>query len=153
MSPSMATTLPAASETNAASKPYSTAVAPLSSLMNLRMSVIARYSSYLASQREESTGAFNERCSNIVDESRRTVRALCNRRHRRHFPQSSHELEPLHLCRCKTSLATALKYSVTINACLIGNALLRRPRALEAACAISSGRAESQGIRGLYPRT
>src|SRR5215510_6658344 len=133
MSPRMATTLPAANETSAASRPYSTAVAPLSSLMNLRMSVvIARYSSYLASHREENTGAFNEQCSNIVDGSRRTVRALCNRQHCRHFPQSSHELEPLHLCRFKTSLATALKYSVTINACLIGKALLRRLRALEA---------------------
>src|SRR5262245_18706900 len=153
MSPSMATTLPAASETNAASRPYSTAVAPLSSLMNLRMSVIARYSSYLASHREENTGAFNERCSNIVDGSRRTVRALGNRRHRRHFPQSSHELEPLHLCRCKTSLATALKYSVTINACLIGKTLLERLRAAATAWAIFSGSAESQGIRGLYPGT
>src|SRR5262245_2036619 len=121
MLPSMATTLPAASDTSAASRPYSTAVAPLSSLINLRMSAtIARYSSYLASHREESTGAFNDRCSNMVDGSRRTVRALCNHRHRRHFPQSSHELEPLHLRRRKTSLATALKYSVTINACLIG---------------------------------
>src|SRR5215468_7621962 len=144
MSPSIATTLPAATDTNAASKPYSTAVAPLSSLMNLRMSVviIARHSSYLASHGDESTGGLNGRCSNIVDGSRRAIGASCKLRHLRHFPQSSHELEPLHLCRFKTSLATALKYSVTINACLIG----RRPpqgriaRALRRCTAGGSGR-------------
>src|SRR5215471_7289249 len=127
--PSMATTLPAANDTNAASSPYSTAVAPRSSLINLRMSVIiARYSSYLASHEEESTGAFNVRCSNMVDAPRFARKALRKHRHLRHFPQSSHEFEPLHLCRRKTSLATALKYSVTINACLIANTLAQRAR-------------------------
>src|SRR6185312_7515118 len=134
MSPSIATTLPAASDTNAASKPYSTAVAPLSSLMNLRMSAVtARYSSYLASHGEESMGAINERCSDMVDGSRRPVGALCNCRHLRHFQQSSHESEPLRFCRCKTSLATARNYSVTINSCLIGGALFGALRAAGAA--------------------
>src|SRR5215813_9476330 len=105
MLPSMATTLPAANDTNAASSPYSTAVAPRSSLINLRMSVItARYSSYLASHEEETTGAFNDRYSDMVDAPRRARNALRKGRHLRHFPQSSHELEPLHFCRCKTSL-------------------------------------------------
>src|SRR5262249_38222070 len=127
MSPRTMTTLPAATETNAASRPYSTAVAPRSSLMNLRISSItARYSSSLASREEQSTRAFNDRYSNMVDRARPTVELLKNYQHRRHFPQSSHESEPLHCCRCKTSLATAVKYSVTIKACLIGNALLRR---------------------------
>ena len=53
----------------------------------------------------------------------------------------------------KTSLATGLKYSVTINSCLIGKALLQpaADRALPIAAADDA--AESQGICGFYLMT
>src|SRR5262249_47485289 len=90
--------LPAATDTNAASSPYSTAVAPLSSLMNLRMSSItARYSSHLASRGEESMRAFNGRYRNIVDGRRRPADACLDRWNIRDFPQSSHESKPVRL--------------------------------------------------------
>ena len=76
----------------------------------------------------------------MVDRSRRSRAARCKDGALRHFQQSSHDLEPLDLRCRKTSLGTPINYPVTINACLIAQALLRRSRI------VCGGRTESWSL-------
>src|SRR5262245_12063948 len=106
----MATTLPAANEQSATSRPYSTAVAPDSSRMKLRTSVItAGHSPPIASGVQEITQAFNERCSDIVDRRERTGGASGNRQTAKSFPQRLHEFRPPRLRRCKGFISDGAK--------------------------------------------